>query len=44
MDAGENWTLADKYIKFACSIEAFEEKITSILFKYEYEDTIKMFF
>ena len=23
MSADDNWTLADKYIKFACSIEAF---------------------
>lgn len=36
--------MGDRFIKFAVSVEAFEEKISSILFKYEYEDAVQIFF
>ena len=40
----ENWNLADQYIKFACSIISYEEKAGAILFKCEYEESMKLFF
>lgn len=44
MEDDQNWTLADKFINFACNVEALQEKISSILFKYEYEEIVQIFF
>ena len=44
LEADENWTLADRFTHFACKLDSLPEKIESILFKFEYENTAANFF